>query len=121
MEVCVIKKIFKLFTTYFVLLSLLIIYAHYKGQDSIGLILFGLNPILYNLRYTDFANEFLNTGPTITCGSLAGEISIYWYVAHLFSFVIYGLIIDTMRLIIKIFKNAKKKESLIIGYSRKEK
>jgi hypothetical protein len=91
------KKILKSFTFYFMLLSLLMIFMHYKGHDSHGITLFHLNLILRSLLYSEFANKVIRTGPKIVCGSVAGEIYIYWYVAHFISFVIYGLILDFLK------------------------
>ena len=76
------------------------IYTHYKGQDSHGIVLFHLNLILKSLLYSEFANSVIRTGPKIACGSLTGEIYIYWYVAHFISFVIYGLILDFAKIFI---------------------
>ena len=104
-----IKKVFRSFTVFFLLASLHIIYTHYKGQDSHGIVLFELNPILSNLRYTDFANNYIRTGPKIPSGSLEGDISIFWYVAHFISFALYGLILDSIRLGIKKYSTFSKR------------
>lgn len=100
-----IRKVFFPFTVFLLLASLLIIYTHYKGQDSHGIVLFQLNPILSNLRYTEFANNYISTGPEIPSGSLQGDISILWYVAHFISFALYGLILDAIRFGIKKYAN----------------
>ena len=95
------KKILKSFTFYFMLLSLIMIFTHYTGYDSHGIMLFHLNVILKSLLYSEFANSVIRTGPKIACGSVAGEIYILWYVAHFISFVIYGLILDLARFCIR--------------------
>lgn len=95
------KKILKSFTFYFMLLSLIVIFMHYTGHDSHGIILLHLNVILRSLLYNKFANSIISTGPKIACGSVAGEIYIYWYVAHFISFVIYGLIFDLARFCVR--------------------
>ncbi len=92
------KRFFRSFTFHFLLASLLTIHIHYIGQDSHGIVLFELNPILNNLRYTHFAEAFIQPGPSIATGSLSGSISIYWYAAHLLSFGLYGFILDIIRL-----------------------
>lgn len=84
-------------TRIFILLSLLTIYMHYMGQDSHGIMLIHTNIILSMLSRSEIASAFINSGPIIECGSLAGEISAYWYVAHMASFFIYGAIIDGVR------------------------
>lgn len=90
------KKILRSFTFYFMLLSVFIVYSHYIGQDSHGIVLFELNPILAKLRYSNFADNMIKNGPIISCGSLMGCISIYWYIAHLITFTLYGLAIDIL-------------------------
>lgn len=95
------KRFFKSFTFYFMLLSLLMIFIHYKGQDPYGIVLFHLNIILKNLIYNESVNNLVKTGPKITCGSLTGEIYIYWYIAHFISFMIYGLVLDLIKFGIK--------------------
>jgi hypothetical protein len=78
------------------------------GQDSHGIVLFELNPILNSLCYTNFADNVINTGPLIACGSLAGYISIYWYVAHLITFALYGIALDFIIFAIKKYRNISK-------------
>lgn len=95
------KKIKKSFSFNFILVSLIMIFTHYIGVDPHGIVLFGLNPILGGLRYTKFADRVINAGPHITCGSLAGYISIYWYLAHFITFALYGMVLDFVILGIK--------------------
>jgi len=103
-----IKKVFSSFTVYFISASLLIIYTHYRGQDSHGIVLFELNPILNKLRYTDFANNYIKTGPKIASGSLQGDVSMFWYILHFISFALYGLILDSIRFGIKKYSSRVK-------------
>jgi hypothetical protein len=67
-----------------------------------------LNPILNNLRYTDFANTYIKTGPQIASGSLQGNISVLWYAAHFISFALYGLVLDSIRFGMKKYYNRTK-------------
>ena len=97
----VLKTIFTSFIFYFMLLSLGAIYTHYSGGDSKGIVLIWLNPILSKLCYTSFAENVLSAGPMIKCDTIAGEISLYWYIAHFITFVIYGGILDLLKFIIK--------------------
>jgi hypothetical protein len=103
-----IKKVFRSFTVLFLILSLLIIYTHYIGGDSHGIVLFELNPIMNYLRYTDFANNYIKTGPKIASGSLQGDISVLWYAVHFISFALYGFILDLIRFGIKKYSNRTK-------------
>ena len=92
------KKPFSISLTFcFFILSLLIIANHYFGVDSKGIILIGLNPILKGISYTEFGTNVLSNGPTI----VAGGISIYWYIAHLVTFVLYGAVLDVIKALIK--------------------
>lgn len=95
------KKIFKSFTFYFMLVSILIIYMHYIGQDSKSIVLIGLNPILNSLANTTFADNILDTGIQVSCNTIMGTISINWYIAHFITFTLFGVILDSLKLIIK--------------------
>lgn len=95
------KKILKSFTFYFMLMSLFMIYMQYVGYDSKNIILIHLNPILSKLQYTDFAESVLNSGKLVNCRTISGSISIYWYIAHFITFIIYGMIFDFIKTIIK--------------------
>ena len=59
------KNIFKSFTFYFMLLSVLLIYNQYIGYDSKNIILIGLNPMLNILMNMDSFRELVNSGPFI--------------------------------------------------------
>ena len=96
-----IKRVFKSFTFYFLLVSLLIIYMHYIGQDSKSIVLIGLNPILNSLANTSFAHNILDSGFQVSCNTIMGTISIYWYLAHFITFGLFGVILDSLKLIIK--------------------
>lgn len=98
------KKVLKSGTFYFMLASLIIIFTHYAGNDSHGIVLFELNPIINILRYSNFADKFIKTGPTITCGSLTGYVSIYWYIIHFITFALYGLVLDFILYSIKKYR-----------------
>lgn len=99
------KKVLKSCTFYFMLASLLIIFTHYIGKDSHGIVLFELNPIINSLRYTNFADNVIRTGPIITCGSLIGYIPIYWYFIHFITFILYGIVLDFVIFGINKYRN----------------
>ncbi|MCG8502813.1 MAG: hypothetical protein MJB12_20700, partial [Firmicutes bacterium] len=85
------KNIFKSFTFYFMLLSVLLIYNQYIGYDSKNIILIGLNPMLNILMNMDSFRELVNSGPFIDSNTLLGKTSIYLYISHFITFLIYGL------------------------------
>lgn len=96
------KKILKTFTFWFILLSIFIIVQHQIGYDSKSITLIGLNPILVKLPY-----DLMDTGPQIAANTIAGSISLYWYIACVLSFILYGLIFDFIKL--QIAKKRKKR------------
>lgn len=105
------KKIFKSFTFYFMLASILIIYMHYIGRDSKSILLIYLNPILNSLTYSTFADNVLNTGIQISCNTLLGKIYINWYIAHFITFTFFGLILDGLKsLLTKISSDSPSKD-----------
>lgn len=98
----VLKTVFTSFTFYFILLSLLIIYGHYTGSDPKSLVLIWSNALLNGIRYTDFAEHVIKAGPMIKVDTISGEISLYWYIAHLISFILYGAVLDGLKALIKL-------------------
>lgn len=103
------KKIFKSFTFYFVLLSIVAIYMHQIGQDSKSIILISFNPLLNMLASSDTACVFMNSGFEVPCDTIMGSISIYWYIGCVVSMTLYGVILDTIKF---IFKRAYKKSTV---------
>lgn len=106
-----IKKLFTCFTFYFAIASLLTIASHITGGDPHGIVLFELNPLLNVMRYTDFADNVLHVGPKIVTGSLIGEISIYWYIFHFISFIVFGFTLDAIKYFIKKYFRRKNTSS----------
>ncbi|SKC69200.1 hypothetical protein SAMN02194393_02222 [Maledivibacter halophilus] len=96
------KRLFKSFTFYFMLFSILLIYNQYIGYDSKNIILISFNVILNNLFKIDSFREIINSGPTIKTNTLFGETSVYLYICHFITFIIYGLFLDFIkRLLLK--------------------
>ena len=95
------KKILKSFTFYFIILSFLMIYLHQIGQDSKSIVLISFNPILNLLAQSDTAREFMNSGMQITCRTITGSISIFWYIGSVVTFILYGLIFDFIKYLFK--------------------
>lgn len=97
------RKILKnfIFTSIFIVLSLLIILINFMGYDDKNILLIGLNPILNFL--VSFINIIWNEGP-----------SFNMYIAHLVTFIIYGLIIDMLvfpfKAMISVIKTSKNKK-----------
>lgn len=95
------KKMAKTFSFWFVILALVGIYMHQIGQDSKSIVLISINPILRTIsRNYTLCNRF-NSGMQITCNTITGYISIYWYIGSVITFFIYGLFLDGIRIILK--------------------
>ena len=88
------KKLFKSFTFWFVILAILEIYSHQIGQDSKSIVLIYLNPILRMISRWDAGSTFMNSGLLVPCDTILGNISIYWYIGSVVTFAIYGLVLD---------------------------
>lgn len=94
------KKVIKSFTFWFILIALFEIYMHQIGQDSKSIVLIGLNPILSAISRTDSLLAFMNSGIQLPCRTIMGSISVYWYIACILSFLVYGVILDWVRAIV---------------------
>ena len=94
------KRIFKSFVFWSTVLSFLGIILHLNGQDSKSIVLIGFNPILKILSYNDAAREFMNSGFFVKCETIAGEISIYWYIGSVITMAFYGFVLDLIKYLI---------------------
>lgn len=99
------NKLIRSFRFWFVVLSAVVIVLHQIGQDSKGILLIGLNPILNFISDSVAGRQFMNSGPQIATNGLAGEISIYWYIGSIVSFFLYGLFLDGLKQLFKSNKN----------------
>ena len=102
------KKIVKTFTFWFLILAILEIYMHQIGQDSKSIILIYLNPILRILSRSDAGSAFMNSGLQVSSETIMGHISVYWYIGSVLTFIIYGLILDGFRYLLKVISNNTK-------------
>lgn len=98
-----ISKMAKTFTLWFVIIALVGIYMHQIGRDSKSIVLISLNPILKSIARNDLLCNSFNSGFQIACNTITGYISIYWYIGSVFTFFIYGLCLDGIRIILKQF------------------
>lgn len=102
------KKIFKSFTFWFLILAVLEIYMHQIGQDSKSIVLIYLNPILRAMSRSDIVRDFMNSGLQVSSGSIIGHISIYWYIGSIVTFIIYGLILDVFKCLLRHISSSTK-------------
>lgn len=90
-------------------MSVLLIYNQYIGYDSKNIILVYFNLIL-NIQFNiDSFREFINSGPTIKSNTILRETSIYLYISHFITFMIYGLIFDYLKIL--LLRNMKEGSS----------
>ena len=102
------KKILKSFTLWFVILAVFEIYMHQIGQDSKSIVLIYLNPLLRMISRSDVACAFMNSGMKVSSRTIIGYTSIYWYTGSVLTFIIYGLILDGFRYLLRRIRNSTK-------------
>ncbi|PYG89576.1 hypothetical protein LY28_00796 [Ruminiclostridium sufflavum DSM 19573] len=81
---------------------------HQIGQDSKSIVLIGLNPILSVISNNDSLLAFMNSGMELPCRTIMGSISVYWYIASILSFIVYGGILDFIRVTVSKLGNRTK-------------
>ena len=91
------KKAMRSFTFWLFLIAILEIIMHQIGQDSKSIVLIGFNPILNMIARSDFLNNLMHSGLQVSCHTIVGQISIYWYIGAILTFIIYGIILDFVK------------------------
>ena len=84
------KKFYKTFTFYFVIIGIIIVVLNILGKDDMNIFLIGLNPILNLLDNSKVVCDFMNSN------------DYFWHIASLVTNVLYGLLFDFI--IIKVKK-----------------
>ena len=83
------KKFYKTFTFYFVIIGMIIVILNVIGQDDMNIFMIGLNPLLNLLDNSNVIRDFMNSG------------NYLWHIASFITNVLYGLILDFVRIRIK--------------------
>lgn len=83
------KKIYKTFTFYFILIGIVVVLLNVLGIDDMNIFMIGFNPILNLLDDSKAIRDFMNSG------------SYLWQIASFITNVLYGLILDFIRIKIK--------------------
>lgn len=83
------KKIYKTFTFYFVIIGIIVVLLNVLDMDDMNILMIGLNPILNILDDSSTICDFMNSG------------SYLWHIASFITNVLYGLILDFIRIKIK--------------------
>lgn len=92
-----VKRILRRSTFHFMLFSLVLIYMQINGWDSKSIMLIEFNVILKSIVDLDGVMAVINSGPMIETRTILGETSLYIYILHFVTFIIYGLTIDILR------------------------
>ena len=87
------KKFYKTFTFYFVIIGIIIVVLNILGQDDMNIFMIGLNPILNLLDNSKAVRDFMNSN------------TYFWHIASLITNTLYGLILDFIRIKMKNSKN----------------
>lgn len=87
------KKFYKTFTFYFVIIGIIIVVLNILGQDDMNIFMIGLNPILNLLDNSKAVRDFMNSN------------TYFWHIASLITNILYGLILDFIRIKMKNGKN----------------
>ena len=87
------RKIYKTFTFYFVVIGIIIVVLNILGQDDMNILMIGLNPILNLLDNSKAVRDFMNSN------------TYFWHIASLITNILYGLILDFIRIRMKNSKN----------------
>lgn len=83
------KKIYKTFTFYFVIIGIIVVLLNVLNMDDMNILMIGLNPILNILDDSSVICDFMNSG------------NYLWHIVSFITNVLYGVIIDFVRIKIK--------------------
>lgn len=83
------KKAYKTFTFYFVIIGVIILLINILGFDDMNILMIGLNPLLNLLDNSKVICDFMNSG------------NYLWHIASIITNIIYGLVLDFIRIKIK--------------------
>ena len=83
------KKTYKTFTFYFVIIGVIILLINVLGFDDMNILMIGLNPLLNLLDNSKTICDFMNSG------------NYLWHIASIITNIIYGLVLDFIRIKIK--------------------
>lgn len=79
------KKIYKTFTFYFVIIGIIIVMLNILGQDDMNILMIGLNPLLNLLDNNKAICDVMNSSRYL------------WHIASIVTNILYGLILDFIK------------------------
>jgi len=83
------RSFYKTFTFYFVIIGIVVVLLNILGIDDMNILMIGLNPILNLLDNSKVIRDFMNSGTYL------------WHIASIITNILYGLILDFIRVKIK--------------------
>ena len=90
------------FTFWSLIISVFEIFMHQIGQDSKSIVLIGFNPILNMISDSQgFLYGFMGSGWQVPCNTITGQISIYWYIGSIVTFLFYGVVLDGIKMLFR--------------------
>lgn len=83
------RSFYKTFTFYFVIIGIVVVLLNILGIDDMNILMIGLNPLLNILDDSKVICDFMNSG------------NYLWHTASIITNILYGLILDFIRVKIK--------------------
>lgn len=81
---------------------------HQIGQDSKSIVLIQLNPLLNLIADAQGSfYRFMSAGWQVPCNTITGQISIYWYIGSVLTFLLYGILLDGVKLLFHKLKSKR--------------
>ena len=78
------------------------IFMHHIGQDSKSIVLIGFNPLRNMIAGSQgYFYNWMNSGPQVLCNMITGQISICWYIGSILTFMIYGIVLDGIKMLFR--------------------
>lgn len=92
------KKIMKSFIFWCIVISIFEIFMHQVGQDSKSIVLIRFNPVLKMIANTQGTlYTLMDSDWQVSCNTIVGQISIYWYIGSVVTFMFYGIVLDGLK------------------------
>lgn len=92
--------LFKTFTFWCLVLSVFGIFMHQIGQDSKSIVLIRFNPLLNMIAGAQGPlYEMMGSGRQVPCNTITGQISIYWYIGSVLTFLFYGIVLEGIKML----------------------
>lgn len=102
------KKLLKSFTFWCLVISILEILMHQIGQDSKSIMLIRFNPLLRMIADSQGSlYNLMDSGRQVSCNTVTGQISVYWYFGSAITFVFYGVVLDEIKMVSHKIKKMK--------------